>query len=49
MTEKEPNYCYRHEHDICRDCKIAGGQCGYYCHRCACPFCADTFEGASNT
>lgn len=42
---KEHNYCYKHDDNLCKDCKDGGGQCGYYCHRCPCPKCLDNFGG----
>lgn len=45
MEDAEHNFCFKHENDSCRQCdpKTHGGQCGYYCHRCPCPNCLDTF------
>jgi hypothetical protein len=44
--EKEHNYCYKHDENLCKQCdpKTHGSQCGYYCHRCPCPNCLDTFR-----
>ena len=43
---KEHDYCYKHDENLCKECNpdIHGWQCGYYCHRCPCPNCLDTFE-----